>query len=190
MGGLAPGVTATLKDVAGNIVGKFSGTPGGVSELIAPTELTPRPGEDLMVTILIEIDSGTPIGPYDIPLQVETSTIFRAIPLGLLVVSPGANIVLSPMGGPADTDINIALIEINGRYPDQDIVTNEEVKETVFVVEGKGKIVIDKKECEIEEGDAILILPNQKYFFDGSLKLVISCNPAWYPEQHKNIQEP
>ena len=87
-----------------------------------------------------------------------------------------------------DKEIDIAFIEINGRYPDKGCVTNEIVKESVFVVEGKGKIVIDKKEHKLEEKDALLIFPKQKYFFEGKLKLVVSCSPAWYPEQHKNTK--
>ena len=87
-----------------------------------------------------------------------------------------------------DRDINIAFIEIDGRYPDKGYVTNESVKELVFVAEGKGKIVINKEEYKLEEGDAVLIRPKQKYFFDGKLKLVVSCNPAWYQVQHRSVE--
>lgn len=86
-----------------------------------------------------------------------------------------------------DKDIDVAIIEINGRYPDEGYVINEVVKELVLVAGGRGKIVIDKEEHKLEADDAVLILPKQKYFFDGRLKLIVSCSPAWYPEQHKNI---
>ncbi|MBI5347524.1 MAG: hypothetical protein HZB66_02860 [Candidatus Aenigmarchaeota archaeon] len=61
------------------------------------------------------------------------------------------------------------------------------VKELVFVVEGNGKITIGKVEHKLEKQGAVLIFPKQKYFFEGKLKLIVSCSPAWYPEQHKNI---
>jgi mannose-6-phosphate isomerase-like protein (cupin superfamily) len=86
-----------------------------------------------------------------------------------------------------DKDINVAFIEIDGRYPDNGYVTNESVKEVVFVAKGKGKIVIENKKYDLKEGDVALIQPKEKYFFDGKLELVVSCNPAWYPEQHKSI---
>lgn len=86
-----------------------------------------------------------------------------------------------------DKDINVAFIEIKGRYPDNGFATNEKVKELVFVVKGKGKIVVDGKEQILGEQDALLILPNEKYFFQGNLKLIETCRPAWYPEQHKII---
>ena len=87
----------------------------------------------------------------------------------------------------ADKDINVAVIEIKGRYPDEGQVTNEIVKELIFVIKGKGIITVDDKEYELEEGDSVLIRPKQKYFLNGTLELIISCSPAWYPEQHKHL---
>ncbi len=86
-----------------------------------------------------------------------------------------------------DKDINVAFIEIDGRYPDKGRVTNEVVKELVFVVGGEGKIIIGEKELRLKEGDAVLVLPKQEYFFEGKFRLVVSCAPAWYPEQHKTV---
>jgi len=89
-----------------------------------------------------------------------------------------------PMG---DKDINVAFVKINGRYPDRGRVVNQRVKELVYVTGGKGMIVIEGKKYGLEEGDAVLLLPGEKYFFDGKLKIVTPCNPAWYPEQHKEV---
>lgn len=83
-----------------------------------------------------------------------------------------------------DRDINIALIEINGRYPDRGRVTNKICKELVFVIKGKGKIEIDNKKFLLNKEDSVLIQPKQKYFFEGKLTIIASCNPTWYPEQH------
>lgn len=83
-----------------------------------------------------------------------------------------------------DTKIDLAFIEVNGRYPEAGSVTNRVVRETVFVVKGNGRVVIDDVEHLLEDNDALLILPNQKYFFDGRFKLVVSCSPAWYSKQH------
>lgn len=88
-----------------------------------------------------------------------------------------------------DKDINVAFVEIDGRYPDKGFVTNDAVKEIVFVVEGEGRIVIEDEGHELKEGDVVLILPKKKYFFDGKMKLVVPCSPAWYPEQHKNTDD-
>jgi len=86
-----------------------------------------------------------------------------------------------------DKDINIAYIEIDGRYPDKGRVTNTECKEMLFVVEGSGKVVVEGKEIALNTHDVALILPNQKYYFEGKLKMVMPCSPAWFPKQHKEV---
>ena len=86
-----------------------------------------------------------------------------------------------------DKDLNVAFIEINGRYPETGRVVNEVCKELVFVIEGNGKIVIEDKEYEVEAGDEVLIRPCLKYFFDGNLKILTSCIPAWFSGQHKQV---
>lgn len=89
---------------------------------------------------------------------------------------------------PTGTDnINIALIKITGRYPDKGLVWNEEVTELIYVVSGQGKFVLEGREYKLEEGDTVSIPPKQKYFFDGTLELVISCSPAWHPEQYRHL---
>lgn len=101
-------MSLTFKNTADNTIGKYTGTPGGVREDVASTELTPRPGEDLMVSAFVEVAADAPLGPYDIALEAETATIFKAVPLQLLISSAGASILLSPMSGPADDDIRLS----------------------------------------------------------------------------------
>ncbi len=108
VGHLMPGVTATFTNATGTIISKFTGTPGGIREIIAPIEQTPIPGEDVTVTVLLDVDADTPIGPYDVALEAGSGSVYRAIPLGFMVVSPGASMVISPMSGPADTDIMLS----------------------------------------------------------------------------------
>jgi uncharacterized membrane protein len=108
VGHLAPGVTATFKNAAGTTISKFTGAPGGIRETVAPVEQTPVPGEDLIVTVLIDVDVDTPLGPYDVALEAGSGTVYRAIPLGFMVTSTGANMVISPQSGPVDTDIRLS----------------------------------------------------------------------------------
>ena len=99
--------------------------------------------------------------------------------------SPNCIVHEYPLG---DKNIDVAIAQINGRYPDKGFATNEEVNEIIYVVKGVGKVVIDGKEHKLSDGDALLIRSKQKYFFEGELKLVISCNPAWYLKQYKTIE--
>jgi len=86
-----------------------------------------------------------------------------------------------------DKDINGAVITLSGRYPESGYVVNEVCKELVFVVRGQGKLTVEGKQFELFDGDQALILPGEKYFFEGDLEMFMPCIPAWYPEQHKEV---
>ena len=90
-----------------------------------------------------------------------------------------------PLG---DKDINGAVIELNGRYPENGRVVNSKCKELAFIIEGQGKLVIEGQEAELGQGDLVLIEPGEKYFWQGNLKMFIPCTPAWYPEQHLEME--
>jgi mannose-6-phosphate isomerase-like protein (cupin superfamily) len=87
-----------------------------------------------------------------------------------------------------DKDINIATIEITGRYPKEGCVVNNKCKELSYIIKGSGKIVVEDKEIFLEKGDAILVEPKEKYYWDGNMTLLVPCTPAWYPEQHKIVE--
>jgi len=86
-----------------------------------------------------------------------------------------------------DEDINGAVIELKGRYPDKGRVMNEKCKEMAYIVKGSGKVVIEGKEIKLEQGDLVLIEPGEKYFWEGNLTMFVPCAPAWHPEQHKKV---
>lgn len=87
-----------------------------------------------------------------------------------------------------DKDINGAVIELSGRYPDTGRVVNLKCKEIAYVISGSGKIVVENEEINLSEGDMILVEPGEKYFWEGKLKIFVPCAPAWYPEQHKEVE--
>lgn len=87
-----------------------------------------------------------------------------------------------------DKDINGAIIELSGRYPEKGRVVNMKCKEIAYVIEGSGKVVVEGEEITLNEGDLVLIEPEEKYFWEGNLKMFVPCTPAWYPEQHKEIE--
>lgn len=89
----------------------------------------------------------------------------------------------------ADHDINFAIVNLSARYPDVGLAKNTICKELVYVEEGSGKIVVEGVEYPLEKGDTILIQNNEKYYWEGDLKLHISCTPAFMPEQHVYLDE-
>ena len=87
-----------------------------------------------------------------------------------------------------DKDINGAVIELNGRYPDKGRVINLKCKEMAYVIKGSGRLVVEGEETKLNEGDLVLIEAGEKFFWEGNMQIFMPCTPAWYPEQHKSIK--
>ncbi|UMX47411.1 MAG: cupin domain-containing protein [Candidatus Nealsonbacteria bacterium DGGOD1a] len=87
-----------------------------------------------------------------------------------------------------DKDINIAIIELNGRYPEKGFAINEVSKELAYIIKGSGKVVISSKEIEVGEGDLVFVEPQEKFYWEGKMTLIMPCTPAWNPEQYKVIE--
>lgn len=84
-------------------------------------------------------------------------------------------------------DINIARIEVTGRYPEVGFAVNTKVTELVYVANGSGSVTVDDKHVPLAEGDVVTILLGEQVFWEGNLTLIIACAPAWYTEQYKQI---
>jgi mannose-6-phosphate isomerase-like protein (cupin superfamily) len=88
-----------------------------------------------------------------------------------------------------DKDLDTAVVEVIGKYPVDGSAVNTICKELAYVLKGSGKIFIEGKEYKLEEGTEVLIEPNEKFSWEGNFTLIISCTPAWYPKQHKLINQ-
>lgn len=87
-----------------------------------------------------------------------------------------------------DPDINIGTAKLDGRFPESGYLVNETVKEYVYVVSGSGKIVTKSQTIEINIGDVVFIPVGELYYWDAHCFLVMPCQPAWYPEQSKQVE--
>jgi mannose-6-phosphate isomerase-like protein (cupin superfamily) len=90
-----------------------------------------------------------------------------------------------PLG---DKDINVAYVEVLGRYPAEGRVMNEKCKELAYIMEGSGKIVVEGEEISLNERDLILLEPGERFYWEGNMKMLVPCAPAWYAEQHKELE--
>ena len=86
-----------------------------------------------------------------------------------------------------DKDINGAIAKITGRYPEKDRVVNTVCKELAFITKGSGKVVVEGKEYLFNAGDVMLIKPGERYYWEGNFEIFMPCVPAWYPEQHQEV---
>jgi len=83
--------------------------------------------------------------------------------------------------------LDFAIATISGRYPDARRVVNQQCAELGYVIEGSGKIVVNHKEYQLNAGDIVIIEPGEKYYWEGNMKLFLSCRPAWYKDQHQVV---
>jgi mannose-6-phosphate isomerase-like protein (cupin superfamily) len=86
-----------------------------------------------------------------------------------------------------DKDLDLAVVTVNGRYPEEGHLINEVCKEIAFVLSGNGKVGVDNETFELSPGDAVMIQPGERFFWEGELEMLMPCNPAFYPEQHKGV---
>lgn len=79
---------------------------------------------------------------------------------------------------------DLSVITISGRYPEDGRAINEEVHELVYILEGSGSVEIANEIQKLEAGDVISIPPGKPFFWNGQMKLIMSCQPAFNPEQY------
>lgn len=86
-----------------------------------------------------------------------------------------------------DHDVGAAVVEITNRYPDSGSVVNKESKLLCYIIEGEGRLVLEEEIVRLEEGDVIVIEPEETYYWEGNLKLVSVSTPPWNPQQHELV---
>lgn len=111
--------------------------------------------------------------------------VVRAAQAKEFLLGKTAKAIEYPMG---DKDINGAVGIIRGRYPEKGRVVNKKCKEMAYILDGKGKIVVEGEEVDFEKGDLLLIKPGERYFWEGNFKMFMPCTPAWYAKQHKEVK--
>lgn len=66
-------------------------------------------------------------------------------------------------------------------------------EETYYILRGKGKMLIERKEYSVEPGDVIFISPLEKHqiFTEGNkdLEFLVICAPAWEPANSVFVDE-
>ncbi|NTU46098.1 cupin domain-containing protein [Candidatus Roizmanbacteria bacterium] len=87
-----------------------------------------------------------------------------------------------------DKTLHGTVMKLKGRYPVEGRVMNEICTEIGYVIEGSGKLILEGEEIKFEAGDQILIKPGERYYWEADATLFMPCAPAWYPEQHKEVE--
>lgn len=86
--------------------------------------------------------------------------------------------------------MDMAKIELTGRYPGHGWAVNEASYEMAYVLRGNGELIREGEgTIEVGEGDVIAIETGKKYAWNGTLTLIVACTPPFDPEQHKEVEE-
>jgi len=86
-----------------------------------------------------------------------------------------------------NSEMNIGVAEIVGRYPDEGYAINHKCDEIGYVLKGSGKLITQKGEAALGSADVVYIPHGEKYYWEGNITVVLSCTPSWYPEQYETI---
>lgn len=86
-------------------------------------------------------------------------------------------------------NLDLAVAEIKGDYPQKGWVRNTQVDMTYFVIEGKGEFYFENERHEIEAGDLVMIEKSRWYRVKGNFKAVMVSSPAWSPDQYEEKDE-
>jgi|SRR6267154_5178091 len=84
-----------------------------------------------------------------------------------------------------NSEINIGVVEITHRYPDQGYAINHKCSEIGYILKGSGKLVTEISEVSLSCGDVVYIPHGERYYWEGNMTVVVSSTPAWHPEQHQ-----
>lgn len=84
-------------------------------------------------------------------------------------------------------EIDSAVIELNGRYPESGWAVNTACTALIHVIRGTGRVCGEAGDILLEKDDQLLICPDEKYALEGDMKLLFSASPAWSPEQARTI---
>lgn len=85
--------------------------------------------------------------------------------------------------------LNVAPIEISGRYPESGYTSNTESDAIIHVTEGSGVLgMTDGAAVELAVGDQVHLAVGDAYYFEGNLKIIYAATPPWTPQQTEHIE--
>jgi len=87
-----------------------------------------------------------------------------------------------------NTNINFALVEIHGRFPEEGVMYNTVCDELVHIMAGECVLIDASGEHKMVAGDTVIITPNEKYFWTGQATVATVCTPPWTFDQQ--VREP
>lgn len=60
---------------------------------------------------------------------------------------------------------------------------------TWFIIEGKGTFVIDDEKIEVNPKDLVVVPPNKRIHYFGTLKMLLCTSPAFNPANERHVRD-
>lgn len=87
------------------------------------------------------------------------------------------------------TDASVALVEIDGIYPERGWSINSECTETMLLIRGSLRVEIQEQQFTMKPGDMLSIAPGNRYRVVGKGESVDIITPAWQKSQNRIVEE-
>ena len=81
-------------------------------------------------------------------------------------------------------DQSVAVIEMDGSYPQKGYSMNDQCTETIYMLEGSFRVEYDGAWYTLNPGDLLMLLPGKKYRTQGKGKACVLITPSWNSEQN------
>ena len=84
---------------------------------------------------------------------------------------------------------SVAVVELDGQYPEKGYSVNDVCTETLYVMEGELSIDTEKDIVRMTKGDLFMILPGMRYRLTGKGKVCVLITPSWDSAQNHIVEE-
>ena len=90
----------------------------------------------------------------------------------------------------ANAPLDLAEIEISGRYPERGWARNLESHEMVRVLRGAGSLTLrDGEVIALAEGDTVHVPAGDWFAWNGDMTVLMACSPAFDSKQYEIKEE-
>ena len=95
----------------------------------------------------------------------------------------GIDLTIYPYAEPSSTVCRVSVKE--GHFQE---FYDVESSFTYSILSGKGTFYLDGAPVEVETGDLVVIPPNTKIYYFGTMEMVLTNAPAWKEENERHIR--
>lgn len=90
----------------------------------------------------------------------------------------------------SNAPVDMAIINISGRYPQSGWAVNHKTHEMVFIQEGSGSLQLKMAEdVQLNRGDVVSVKAGERFAWNGNMTLLMACSPPFDPSQYGHEED-